>query len=87
MKYKLIAPQRLTELKLEEGHSLWYEFSYAEGEIEVRDGVAECNDPTTVEYLKSLGYNLVEEVEPKLLPKLGLARDRVERRPYLESFD
>jgi len=83
-KYVLIAPSIELRLRHDEFRNYWVEHSYLEGEIPVRNGVAECKYPETAEYLKSLGYTPIEEADPELLRRLGIGIDRNPRPPVGE---
>jgi len=78
-KYKLLAPQIILRTRVDEYRKYWVEHSYLEGEVPVRNGIAECNYPETVEYLKTLGYIPIEEADPKLLEEVGVVLVRSPR--------
>ena len=85
-KFRLLAPQVELRARCDEYRKFWVEHSYLEGEIPVRNGIAECQLPETAEYLKSLGYTPIEEASPELLKDLGLKVDRVSRESLNEVW-
>jgi len=85
MGFKLVAPEILSRSRHDEYRKVWFEYSYLEGKLLVKDGIVECERPETVEYLKTLGYTPIEEADKKVLEHLGLVKPERLRRP--RKFD